>query len=238
MKYAVIMAAGKGTRMQSSLPKVMHEVCGKTMIERLVETLNEAHADRVVSVVGYGHELVEKAMEGKCEFALQEPQLGTGHAVMMAKQLDGLEGDTLVVNGDCPCIKKETFEMLYDALNDAEMVVLTVKLEDAKSYGRIVKDENGNIEKIVEFRDCNEEQKLINEINTGIYAFKNTVLFENLRELKNNNNQKEYYITDLVEILKNKNYRVKALVAKDPKEVQGINDQNELAEANRYMSGK
>lgn len=235
MRYAIIMAAGKGTRMHSTLPKVMHKVCDKPMIEHLVDTLSHADVQRVVSIVGYGHEVIEDYMKGKCEFALQMPQLGTGHAVMQAKQLEGLKGKTLVVNGDCPCIKKETFEEMFDALDDAKMVVLCAKLDDPKAYGRVVTDENGMIEKIVEFKDCNEEQKKIKYINTGIYAFDNEVLFENLKELKNDNNQQEYYITDLVEIIRNKHHRVKAIVASDNDEVQGINDKVELAKANEYL---
>ncbi|MDY5996918.1 MAG: sugar phosphate nucleotidyltransferase [Erysipelotrichaceae bacterium] len=235
MRYAIIMAAGKGTRMHSTLPKVMHKVCDKPMIEHLVDTLSHADVQRVVSIVGYGHEVIEDYMKGKCEFALQMPQLGTGHAVMQAKQLEGLKGKTLVVNSDCPCIKEETFERMFDALDDAKMVVLCAKLDDPKAYGRVVTNDDGTIEKIVEFKDCNEQQKKIKYINTGIYAFDNEVLFENLKELKNDNNQHEYYITDLVEIIRNKGHKVKAIVADDNDEVQGINDKVELAKANEYL---
>ena len=235
MKNAVIMAAGKGTRMKSDLPKVLHKLMEEEMISIICDNVKNAGAERVIAIVGYGHEQVEKCMDGRCEFALQEPQLGTGHAVMQAKQLEGSEGKTLVVNGDCPCVKTETYASLFDALDDADMVVLTCEPEDAASYGRIIRDENGNVEKIVEFKDCNEEEKKVREINTGIYAFDNASLFAGLKLLKNENAQHEYYITDLVEILKGMGKTVKAVKTDDWQEVQGINDNVELARATKYM---
>lgn len=235
MKSAILMAAGKGTRMQSDLPKVMHKVCQKTMVEHLIDTVKQAGAEKVVTVVGYGHEVIEKAMEGKTEFALQEPQLGTGHAVMQAKQCEHVQGETLVVNGDCPCLTADTFEELYQEVKDAKMVVLTAILDDPSAYGRIIRDENGFIQRIVEFKDCTEDEKKINEINTGIYAFDNETLFSNLKDIQNNNAQSEYYITDLVEILNKKGLKVKAVVAKDNEEVAGVNDKYELARANQEM---
>ena len=235
MKNAIILAAGKGTRMHSDSPKVLHEVCGEPMVGMIIDTLKKAGAERLVTVVGYEHERVEAALGDKCEYALQEPQLGSGHAAMQAVQLKDDNGITLVVNGDVPCIKAETYRALYEALDDADMAVLTVKLTDPAAYGRIIRDEKGNIARIVEFRDCNEEEKAVNEINTGIYAFKNPDLFAGLKELKNDNNQQEYYITDLVEIFIGKGKTVKAVVAADPEEVQGVNDNVELARANKYL---
>lgn len=235
MKSAILMAAGKGTRMQSDLPKVMHKVCQKTMVEHLIDTVKLAGAEKVVTVVGYGHEVIEKAMEGKTEFALQEPQLGTGHAVMQAKQCEDVQGETLVVNGDCPCLTADTFKELYKEVKDAKMVVLTAILEDPSAYGRIIRDENGFIQRIIEFKDCTEEEKKINEINTGIYAFDNETLFSNLKDIQNNNAQSEYYITDLVEILNKKGLKVKAVITKDNEEVAGVNDKVELARANQEM---
>ncbi len=235
MKYAIIMAAGKGTRMNSNLPKVMHKICQTPMIENIIDNVKDAGAEKIVSVVGYGHEVIEEAMQGKCEFALQEPQLGTAHAVMQAKQLEGLDGKTIVVNGDCPCLKSDTLKQMYDELDDCQMVVLSARLDNAGVYGRVVKDENGFLQKIVEFKDASEDEKKINEINTGIYGFDNKLLFEALKEVKNDNAQKEYYITDLVEILINKGYKVKSVIAKDNDEVAGVNDRVELEKANRYL---
>ncbi len=235
MKNAVIMAAGKGTRMKSELPKVLHEVLGKTMIQRDVDNLKAAGAERIIVITGYRHELVEEAMKGQCEFAVQEPQLGTGHAVMQARQLENETGITLVANGDCPCVQPSTYASLYEACTDADMVVLTAVPEDAAAYGRVIRNSDGTVEKIVEFKDCSDDEKAVNEVNTGIYAFDNKALFEGLKLLKNNNAQNEYYITDLVEILKNLGRTVKAVKAPDWREVQGINDHNELARAETYL---
>ena len=235
MKNAIILAAGKGTRMHSDLPKVLHKIAGMPMAELIVRNLKECGAERIVAVVGYRHELVEKALDGLCEFAVQEPQLGTGHAVMCAEQLKGEKGKTLVVNGDAATISSATLTALYDSLNDADMAVLTVSLKDAAAYGRVIRDKDGNVVKIVEFKDCSEEEKNVHEINTGIYAFDNEKLFEALKELNNNNAQKEYYITDLVEIFRRKGWKAAAVVAEDENEVQGVNDCLELARSEKWL---
>ena len=231
MKNAIIMAGGKGTRMKSELPKVLHKVLEEPMVKLVVDGLKEAGAERIVTIVGYRHELVEKELEGLCETAVQEPQLGTGHAVMQAKQLEGEKWITLVASGDCPVVRPETYAKMYDALGDAHMAVLTVEPDDAAAYGRVIRNESGEVEKIVEFKDANEEERKVKEINSGIYAFDNEALFEGLKLLKNDNAQHEYYLTDLVEILKSFGKRVIAVKSDDWKEVQGINDCVALAEA-------
>lgn len=238
MRSAILMAAGKGTRMESKKPKVLHEICQKPMIAHILDKMDEIHVDQVVTIVGYGHDEIEKAVKGRCEFALQEPQLGTGHAVAQAQMLKQNTGYTLVANGDCPRIQSATYERMYNECEGCAMVVLTAVVEDAKSYGRVVRDENGFIKKIVEFKDCNEEEKKIREINTGIYCFDNQALFQNLGKLKNDNAQKEYYITDMVSILNQEQLKVKAVVLEDPKEAEGVNDKAELAEANQWMQQK
>lgn len=238
MKNAIVLAAGKGTRMKSDKPKVLHKICGMPMVQMIVENLKEAGTDRIVTVTGYGHEQVEEVLQGQCEFALQEPQLGTGHAVMMAKQLENEKGKTLVVNGDAATIQKETLESLYDALEGNDMAVLCTSLEDARAYGRVIRDENGNVVKIVEFKDATDAEKAVHEINTGIYAFDNEKLFKALKELKNDNVQHEYYITDLVEIFRSHGWSVKGVLAKDPMEVQGCNDNAELAISNAWLRDK
>lgn len=235
MKNAIIMAAGKGTRMKSDLPKVLHTVLGRTMIERDLDNLQAAGAERIVAIVGYRHELVEEVLAGRCETAVQEPQLGTGHAVMQARQLEKEKGLTLVANGDCPCVRPSTYAALYEACRDADMVVLTAEPEDAASYGRVIRNSEGTVEKIVEFKDCSEEEKAVREVNTGIYCFNNEALFAGLKLLKNDNAQQEYYITDLVEILKRQGKTVKAVKTDDASEVQGINDAQELARAEEYL---
>lgn len=235
MKRAIVLAAGKGTRMKSDLPKVLHEVNGKTMVKTILGSLKEAGVEEILTVVGYRHDLVEEEVKGLSLTAVQEPQLGTGHAVMMAKDFEDKEGITIVANGDCPCIRSTTYASLFEACIGADMVVLTAKPEDALSYGRVIRDEEGNVEKIVEYKDASEEERLVNEVNTGIYAFNNKSLFEGLKELNNDNAQNEYYITDLVEILKNHNKVVKAILVEDDQEVQGVNTIEELKNAEEYL---
>lgn len=235
MKNAIIMAAGKGTRMHSNVPKVLHEVCGVPMVELIVNELKGAGAERIIAVTGFGHEAVEKVLEGKCEFALQEPQLGTGHAVMQARQLENEDGITAVVNGDAPCVSAQTYTRLFEACEDADMVILTVELPETVPYGRIIRNEDGTVARIVEYKDASEAERAVREMNAGMYAFRNRALFEGLKEIKNDNAQKEYYITDLVEIFRRKGLKVTALIAEDPAEVHGVNDNLELAEANRTM---
>lgn len=238
MKTAIIMAAGKGTRMHSDLPKTLHKICEKPMVEHIIDNLRTIGIEEIVTVVGYGAKQLEDYLQEKTMYALQEPQLGTGHAVMQASQLKEKEGITLVVNGDCPLIQPETFEKMFDELKDASMLVLTAKLKDPKQYGRVIRDEAGNVLKIVEFKDCSAEESTVNEINTGIYAFNTQDLFQNLEKLENNNNQNEYYITDLVEILNKQEKQVKALVIEDAEEASGVNDRVELAMANQWLQKK
>ena len=236
MRNAIVLAAGKGTRMHSDLPKVLHKVGDMPMAEVIVRNLKKCGAERIVTVVGYGREAVMKALEGQCEFAVQDPQLGTGHAVMQAGQLEGEEGATLVVNGDAATIQPETLAALYDSIERADMAVLYVSLPDAGAYGRVIRDEAGNVLRIVEFKDCSPKEAAVHEINTGIYAFRNEKLFEALKELTNNNAQHEYYITDLVEIFRRKGWSVTGVIAEDKEEVQGVNDCLELSRANCWLN--
>ncbi|MGP1376005.1 MAG: bifunctional UDP-N-acetylglucosamine diphosphorylase/glucosamine-1-phosphate N-acetyltransferase GlmU [Bulleidia sp.] len=237
-KNAIVLAAGKGTRMCSQQPKVLHKILEVPMAELIVHRLKEAGAETIVTITGYGHEEVEKALRGQCVFALQQPQLGTGHAVMQAKQLEQEDGATIVINGDAPVIQAATLKALYDGVLDSDMVILTTIPDDAASYGRVVRDEQGRVLKVVEAKDAAGKEKAIREINTGIYAFQNRALFAGLKELTNDNAQQEYYITDLVEIFRRKGLQVKAVVAEDPEEVQGVNDPVELARASRWLRMK
>ncbi|MFI3283806.1 MAG: bifunctional UDP-N-acetylglucosamine diphosphorylase/glucosamine-1-phosphate N-acetyltransferase GlmU [Erysipelotrichaceae bacterium] len=237
-RQAIIMAAGKGTRMNSDLPKGMHELCGKPMIECVIDELHAANVDEVVTILGYGKEVIEPYIQEKSMIATQMPQLGTAHAVMQVDQFKNHDGYTLVVNGDCPLITKETFEMMYQECEKHKMVVLTIKLEDPSMYGRVIRNEEGLVKKIVEAKDANEEEKLVNEINTGIYCFDNKTLFENIVKIKNDNKQNEYYITDMVELLISQGMSVAAAVTTNKEEVQGINNQKELAQANRTMQAR
>ena len=238
MRSAIVLAAGKGTRMKSTLVKPMHKVLDKPMVEHIVSNLKKAHAERIVVIVGYDAEAVTTYMNGKCEFATQLEVNGSGSAVKYATQLKDETGTTLVVNGDCPLIQPETFEMMYREAEEAELVVLSAVLDDARHYGRIIRNETGQFERITEFKDCNEAEKEVKEINSGIYAFNNELLFRYLPLLKNDNAQKEYYITDLVQIFKDHGHAVKAVPIADPQEASGINDRVELYEAQRWLQNK
>lgn len=235
MRSAIVLAAGKGTRMKSDKCKVMHEVLHKPMIGHIVESLRKANVDRIVVVVGHGAESVKEYLKDSVEYALQEPQLGTGHAAMQAEMLKEEKGDTIILCGDGPCIQSETILKVFEANKDHACSVVTAVLEDGARYGRIVRNEKNLVEKIVEAKDCSSEELGIKEINTGIFCFKNELLFEGLKEIKNNNAQNEYYLTDLVEIFNKKGLSVNAMVVDDVDETMGVNDRVDLAKAQKWL---
>ena len=235
MKTAVVLAAGKGTRMQSELPKVMHTILSETMVEHVLSNLNTIEVDQTVVVVGHGAELVQACLKDSVAYAIQSEQLGTGHAVMQSLPLLPIEGDSLILYGDTPCIQAETMANLYEVNKDADLTVLTAIFEDPARYGRIVRNAVGDIEKIVEYKDCTDEQKLIKEINTGIYCVKNRVLHEYLAMIKNDNAAKEYYLTDLIEIGLNHGLNMQAIPVEDVNEVMGVNDRVDLAKASQWI---
>ena len=235
MRSAIVLAAGKGTRMKSDKCKVMHEVLHKPMIGHIVESLRKANVDRIVVVVGHGAESVKEYLKDSVEYALQEPQLGTGHAAMQAEMLKEEKGDTIILCGDGPCIQSETILKVFEANKDHACSVVTAVLEDGARYGRIFRNEKNLVEKIVEAKDCSSEELEIKEINTGIFCFKNELLFEGLKEIKNNNAQNEYYLTDLVEIFNKKGLSVNAMVVDDVDETMGVNDRVDLAKAQKWL---
>lgn len=235
MKSAIVMAAGKGTRMKSDKTKTMHQVMDKPMIGHVYDNLKKAGVENIVVVVGHGAQQIKDYLVDKVEYALQEPQLGTGHAVMQATSLQGKKGKTLIFNGDCPLVQPETIQRLFEKAQDAEFTLLTTVMEDAAKYGRIIRDEHDHVEKIVEFKDCNAEELLVKEINVGIYCADNELMWKYLPELSNENAQHEYYITDLVEIFKKHGHTVNAMVANDRDEMIGVNDRVMLDEATRWL---
>ena len=238
MISAIVMAAGRGTRMNSKHAKTMHKILGKPIIEHIYDTLEKIGVKNKVFVVGYGKESIMNYLQNKVQYAVQEPLLGTAHAVMQAEQLKNNVGKTLIINGDCPLITEETYKLLLEkTTKENPLVVLTTVLEDAKSYGRIVR-ENDLLLKIVEKKDCNEEELKIKEINAGIYCVDNELLWKHLPEVDNNNNQREYYITDLVQIFRKHGHKVMPLLVEDSEELQGINSMSELASATRWMQMK
>ena len=232
-KNAIILAAGKGTRMKSEKNKVMHMLIDRPILAYPMDALKKAGADRIVIVAGYQADSLKQAFP-EAEFAMQKEQLGTGHAVMQCTVLKDEPGLTLVMNGDVPCLKAETLERLYQEAQNHSLVLLSAILEDGAHYGRVARDENGAVKAIVEAKDCNESQKQIREINAGVYCFNNRDLFDSLDKLTTNNAQHEYYLTDLVKILADKGKSVQAIAA-DPDEMAGINTVSELADVYTWM---
>lgn len=237
-RYAVILAAGQGTRMKSKLYKVLHPVCGKPMVQHVIDHVRSLNIDEIVTVVGHGAEKVKSEIGEVSQYVLQEEQLGTAHAVMQSKDmLAGKEGTTIVVCGDTPLIKGETMEALFQHHEEtgAKATILTAQAEDPTGYGRVMRNEQGLVEKIVEHKDATEEERRITEINTGTYCFDNKSLFEALESVGNNNVQGEYYLPDVIEILKEQGETVSAFVTQSFDETLGVNDRVALSEAERIM---
>jgi bifunctional UDP-N-acetylglucosamine pyrophosphorylase/glucosamine-1-phosphate N-acetyltransferase len=232
----IILAAGKGTRMKSDLVKVLHPLLGFPMLHYTVDlSLNQIKAERTIVVVGHQADQIEERFKNlKIEFALQEKQLGTGHAVLQALPLlRGFTGTVLILCGDVPLVKSETIRSFISTFleNDSTLAVLTAVVKDPSGYGRILRDEEGWLEKIMEQKDASEEERLIREINTGIYCVKASFLKEGLKEIGKENAQGEYYLTDLVEVAKKRALRCSAHIVADPAEVMGINTRVDLATA-------
>ena len=229
--HAVILAAGKGTRMDSPLPKCAIPFLGKPMAKYIVDYCEDLNIDDIILVVGYKKEDLEEVFKGdkKVKFAVQETQNGTGAAVKVSKPyLDSMKGLTLIFPGDMPLVGKDIIEDLLKKHQESknDLTVVTTVYDDPKAYGRIYR-ENGLIKKIVEFKDCNEEQKLIKEVNSGLFCCDTKLLFDALDKVQNNNNQKEYYLTDIVEIL-GKDYRVDSYIVDDKIRLIGFNTMDEL----------
>ncbi len=231
----IILAAGKGTRMNSDLAKVLHPLCGKPMLSYVVKIAREICSGEILIVVGYhADEVKTRFSDQDLIFIDQLEQLGTGHAVLQAwKKLENYSGTVLILCGDVPLLRVSTVKSLFDChrARGATVTVLTTILPDPTGYGRIVKGPGGDIVRIVEERDATEEVKKINEINTGIYCIENPFLFEALMKINNNNAQKEYYLTDIVAVACKNQLRVGTLIADDAREVMGINTQDELQTA-------
>lgn len=236
--FAVILAAGQGTRMKSKLYKVLHPVCGKPMVQHVVDHIQTLDVNRIVTVVGHGAEQVQQQLGDKSEYVLQAEQLGTAHAVQQAEAILGNEeGTTLVVCGDTPLIRPETMQALFEhhQAKNAKATILTAIAENPTGYGRILRGNNGQVEQIVEQKDASAEQQLVREINTGTYCFDNKLLFETLKLVKNDNAQGEYYLPDVIEILQKQGDIVEAYVTDNFEETLGVNDRVALSQAETLM---
>lgn len=237
-KYGIILAAGKGTRMKSELYKVMHPVCGKPMVEHVVDQVERAGAETIVAIVGHGAEMVQQQLGERVSYALQAEQLGTGHAVLQAEELlKDKEGTTLVVCGDTPLLTAETFEQLMKVHEDtkAKATILTAWVDDPTGYGHVVREEDGTVLKNVEHKDATPEEAAIQEINTGTYCFDNQSLFSALSEVGNDNAQGEYYLPDVLEILKKRGEIISAYQMPNVDEGMGVNDRVALSKAEKAM---
>ena len=236
---AVILAAGKGTRMKSDLPKVVHTIDGKCLVDYVIEAAEGAGAEEICLVVGYKHEIVKERIAHKEEvsFVLQEEQLGTGHAVKCAREFLGDKGETLILFGDTPLITAETLRRLadYHRTQKNTVTVLSAKIDDPTGYGRIIRDEKGSFVKSVEHKDASEKELSSHEINSGMYLFDTKELCEALGKIKPNNAQGEYYLPDTLAIIREKGLKVDAFALESPEDIEGVNDKEQLAAAEKII---
>ncbi|MCH4167336.1 MAG: bifunctional UDP-N-acetylglucosamine diphosphorylase/glucosamine-1-phosphate N-acetyltransferase GlmU [Megasphaera sp.] len=231
---ALILAAGKGTRMKSKFPKVLHKVGGVPMVEQVLRVVKEAGTQRQIVVVGFGGEVVQEYLGDQAETVMQPQQLGTGHAVLQAEPLlQGVNGTLLVTCGDTPLVTADTFKQLLDCheRSGASATVLTAVLPDAAGYGRVIRDAAGQVVKIVEQKDGTPEELAVHEVNAGIYCFDMSLLWKMLHSVTNNNAQGEYYLTDIIGMLVSAGKIVSAFAAPDYKETLGVNSRAQMAEA-------
>lgn len=239
---ALILAAGLGTRMKSTKAKVLHKVLFEPMIRHVVQTVHSVGFDNVFVVVGHQKEEVMAVLDDfQVSFAVQAEQLGTGHAVLCAeKQLQPIGGTVMILCGDVPLISKDSLQQMLDAHHDTRpaLTIMTTELEDPANYGRILRDERGQLQAIIEEKDATAEQRKINEINAGIYCTEAPFLFDALSRVGTDNAQGEIYLTDIVKIAIDMDQKVEIFSGAAAEEVLGINSTVELAAANKYLQEK
>ena len=229
----IILAAGKGTRMRSNLPKVLQPLAGRPLLGHVIDTAKKLQADHIITIYGHGGTLVQNAFaHEQVQWVEQAEQLGTGHAVKVTLPVLPHEGVSLILSGDVPCITEQTLQKLLDVSRETQIGLVTLTLADATGYGRIVR-ENGKIQAIVEHKDASEAQRQIQEINTGIYCVSNAKLHEWLPKLSNNNAQGEYYLTDIVAMAIADGLEVASVEPALAFEVEGVNDRVQLAALER-----
>lgn len=233
----LILAAGKGTRMKSDMPKVIHKVNGIPMITKIIDTLSGLNPEENILILGHKKEEVLKVVGENCDYVLQTEQLGTGHAVIQAKEkLEGYDGDVMILCGDTPLLRESTLKSLYEYHKESGAVttILTSIYENPFGYGRIVK-EDGLVKAIVEEKEASEEIKKIKEVNAGVYCFNSKELFKALDKIDDNNEKGEYYLTDVIGIQVSENKKVQSFILEDKMEILGVNSKVELAQAGKVL---
>ena len=232
----VILAAGKGTRMKSDLPKVLHIVDDKPMLIHVIGLAKNINSEQIINILGYKKELVIDSIKSeKVEYVIQEPQLGTGHAVQQTEVLlKDFDGDILVLSGDVPLLRKSTIEKMLIIHREADngATVLTAMFENPHGYGRVIRKSDDTLDYIIEEKDCNDSQRKIKEINAGIYIFKCNELFPALNKIKNNNKQNEYYLPDALKYISNAGQSIALHITDEPIEISGVNTVEQLRELN------
>lgn len=234
----IIMAAGKGTRMKSKKSKLVHKIYDKELVRRVAELAKEVGSDEIITVVGHLKEEIENVLGDNVKYAYQEDLLGTGHAVMTASPfLENKKGKVVILYGDVPIIRKETLENLIvkSIKNKEYATLLTAIYENPTGYGRIIRDEGGNIKAIVEEKDANMFEKEIKEINSGIYCFDIEELLSAIKLIKPDNAQGEYYLTDVIKIMNDKGLKTGAVIVEDNTEILGVNDRAQLELLTRVL---
>lgn len=230
----IILAAGQGTRMNSSLPKVLHPIGGKPMLQHVIDCCDQLGNESLGIIVGHGSEEVKKSVTVKnVNWVLQSEQKGTGHAVQQAADLMSDEDIVIIAYGDVPLIKTKTLKQLSEKLNNSSLVVLTTILDSPYGYGRIIRDDSSKIQYIVEEKDANDEEKAVKEVNTGFIAARGSDLKRWLNQITPNNAQGEYYLTDCTAMAVNEGCIVEAVVCDDPFEVEGVNNRKQQAKLER-----
>ncbi len=237
--HVLIMAAGKGTRLESSLPKVLHPLAGRPLIEHVLQTVETLNPARTLVVVGHQAELVKSRLRRRAiEFAEQVPQLGTGHAVQVARDWwSGKSGNLLILSGDVPLISAGTLRKMIEAHNrtSASLTLLSTRLADPTGYGRVIRAEDGRVRSIVEQKEAGPGELQVKEVNTGLYCFRIIDLLEVIERLTPDNRQNEYYLTDCVGLLNRRGKPVEAVVCEDWLEVMGVNSRIDLARMERLL---
>ena len=235
----VILAAGKGKRMKSELPKVLHPLNARPMIHYVIDVAEKIGSKKIVLIVGHKKELVMEATKDRnVEYVTQEKQLGTGHAVLQTKPLfNNFKGNILVLSGDVPLLRSESLKKLIEFHNQNQPLatLLTAEMDNPTGYGRIIRNDNGFVEKIVEEKDADNEIKKIKEINVGIYIFESAALFETLPLVSNDNSQGEYYLPDVLKIYVQRKEKIAAVLTPNVEETHGINDIEQLVSAEKIL---